>query len=205
MDSVFAPADGSVPRTITIRVGELRQESPDLWSVAVDVTGFKTDYHTRAYGADWLNTITGAMGLIRWLAGGKVQDDGGTIKPLLLPPRDPEPTGITPCGGWLHPPVQHVPAGLRGASIIETTSVFTPADGGAPRTITIRVSDLHQDPDEAWSVTVDVIGFDVDEHVRVKGADWVNALEGAALFLREGAGQKIKDDGGTISPELLPP
>lgn len=52
---------------------------------------------------------------------------------------------------------------------------------------------------------VDVLGFDADDHVQIKGADWVNALEGAALFLRERVGTKVKDDGGTMVPELLPP
>ena len=86
MTSTFTPADGGAPRTITIRISDLRQEPNDLWSVAVDVTGFKTDDHTRAYGADWLNAIEGAVILIRELAGGKVKDYGGTITPLLLPP-----------------------------------------------------------------------------------------------------------------------
>ncbi len=83
--STFAPSDGGAPRTITIRMSDLRQEPNELWSVAVDVLGFKTDDHTRAYGADWLNAIEGAAGLIRALAGGKVKDYGGTITPLLLP------------------------------------------------------------------------------------------------------------------------
>jgi hypothetical protein len=86
MISTFTPTDGSAPRTITIRISDLRQEPNELWSVAVDVLGFKTDDHTRAYGADWLNAIEGAAILIRELAGGKVKDYGGTITPLLLPP-----------------------------------------------------------------------------------------------------------------------
>lgn len=89
--------------------------------------------------------------------------------------------------------------------LIEMTSVFTPADGSASRTITIRVSDLQQDPDDLWSVAVDVIGFKTDDHVRIKGADWLNAIEGAAGFIRQLAGGKVKDYGGTISPLLLPP
>jgi hypothetical protein len=84
--STLTLTDGSAPRTITIRISDLRQEPDDLWSVAVDVLGFKLDDHTRAYGADWLNAIEGAALLIRELAGGKVRDYGGTITPLLLPP-----------------------------------------------------------------------------------------------------------------------
>jgi hypothetical protein len=206
MTSVFKPADGSSPRTITIRISDLQQDTDDLWSVAVDVVGFKTDNHVRLKGADWLNAaIDGTMGFIRHLAGGRVQDDGGTITPLLLPPRDPEPTGTTPAGGWLRPPAQQVPEGQRDVLLAEMISVFEPADGSAPRTITIRISDLKQDPNVTWTVIVDVVGFDANEHARINGADWVNALEGAALFLRETVGTKVKDDGGTISPLLLPP
>ena len=40
--------------------------------------------------------------------------------------------------------------------------------------------------------------------MRLKGADWLNAIEGATGFLRALAGGKVKDDGGTITPPLLP-
>ena len=87
---------------------------------------------------------------------------------------------------------------------LEMVSTFMPADGSAPRTITIRISDLRQDPDDLWSVAVDVLGFKSDDHVRIKGADWLNAIEGAAGFIRGLAGAKVQDDGGTITPLLLP-
>ncbi len=89
--------------------------------------------------------------------------------------------------------------------IVEMISTFAPADGSEPRTTTIRISDLREDPDGLWSVAVDVVGFETDDHVRLKGADWLNAIEGAAGFLRALAGGKVKDDGGTITPLLLPP
>jgi hypothetical protein len=88
---------------------------------------------------------------------------------------------------------------------VETTSTFTPSDGGALRTITIRISDLRQENDDLWSVAVDVLGFKTDDHTRAYGADWLNALEGAALLIRELAGGKVRDYGGTITPALLPP
>ena len=88
---------------------------------------------------------------------------------------------------------------------IEMISTFVPADGGASRTITIRVSDLREDPDGLWSVAVDVLGFKTDDHTRTYGADWLNAIEGAAILIRELAGGKVRDYGGTIAPLLLPP
>lgn len=86
MVSTFTPADGTPPRTITIRIHDLREEPTGLWSIAVDVTGFKTDDHVRLQGADWLNALEGATGFIRALAGGKVKEYGGKIVPELLPP-----------------------------------------------------------------------------------------------------------------------
>jgi hypothetical protein len=44
-------------------------------------------------------------------------------------------------------------------NIIEMISTFAPADGSAPRTITIRISHLRQEPNELWSVAVDVVEF----------------------------------------------
>lgn len=83
--STLTMPDGSL-RTITIRIHDLRQDSEDLWSVAVDIEGFKTDDHVRIKGCDWLNAIEGATLFIRGLAGGKVQDSGGTIVPHIVPP-----------------------------------------------------------------------------------------------------------------------
>jgi len=87
---------------------------------------------------------------------------------------------------------------------VEMTSTFTPADGSASRIVTVRIRDLRQDPDDLWSVAVDVTGLGSDDHVRCKGADWLNAMEGAAAFLRALVGGYVKDDGGTMIPPLYP-
>ncbi|WP_437944196.1 hypothetical protein WMF27_14505 [Sorangium sp. So ce281] len=52
---------------------------------------------------------------------------------------------------------------------------------------------------------MDVLGFKTDDHVRLKGADWLNAIESAAGFIRRLAGGKVRDYGGTMTPLLLPP
>jgi hypothetical protein len=88
---------------------------------------------------------------------------------------------------------------------VEQISTFTPSDGSTPSIITIRISDLREETDGLWSVAVDVTGFKTGDHVRIRGADWLNAIEGAALFIRELAGGKVKDDGGTITPPLHAP
>jgi hypothetical protein len=91
--STLTMPDGST-RTITIKIHDLRQDAADLWSVAVDVEGFKTDDHTRIYGIDWLNAIQGATIFLRGLAGGQVQNLGATIDPHIVPPEREVPTEV---------------------------------------------------------------------------------------------------------------
>ena len=54
LTTTFTPADGSSPRTITLRVSDARPD-PDgfTWSVAVDVLGFKYDDSVRLKQVDW--------------------------------------------------------------------------------------------------------------------------------------------------------
>jgi hypothetical protein len=105
----------------------------------------------------------------------------------------------------LQPGIWDVPQELRKPMIdIQMTSTFAPADGSPSRVVTIRISDLREDPDGLWSVAVDETGFKSENHVRIKGADWLNAVEGAAAFLRALVGGRVKDDGGTMTPSLLP-
>lgn len=85
MTSTLTPSNGSAQRIITVRISDLRQDADGLWSVAVDVTGFRAEHHVRARGADWLGAIEAATGVVRTLVGGKVEEYGGTITPLLLP------------------------------------------------------------------------------------------------------------------------
>ena len=44
LTTTFTPADGSSPRTITLRISDVRPD-PDgfTWSIAVDVLGFRYD------------------------------------------------------------------------------------------------------------------------------------------------------------------
>jgi hypothetical protein len=90
--------------------------------------------------------------------------------------------------------------------MLELTTTFTPADGSAPRTITLRISDVRADPDgHTWSVAVDVLGFKNDESVRLKQVDWPSAIQDAAHFIIGRVTDKVEHaGGGTLDPPIHP-
>jgi hypothetical protein len=91
--------------------------------------------------------------------------------------------------------------------MLELITTFTPADGSAPRTITLRISDVRPDVDGAtWSVAVDVLGFKNDESVRLKQVDWAHAIMDAARFIARRVTDKVEvAGGGTLTPPIHPP
>jgi len=82
--------------------------------------------------------------------------------------------------------------------MLELITTFTPADGGAPRPITLRISDVRQ-TGASWSAQVDVLGFALDYTGRVHGVDWMQAIELAARFI---ASECRKE--GTFEPLIYP-
>lgn len=90
--------------------------------------------------------------------------------------------------------------------MFELIAKFTPADGSAPRTVTLRISDVRRDPDGTWSIAVDVLGFKYDDSVRLKQVDWAHAIEDAARFVVKMVADKIElEGGGTLDPPIHPP
>jgi hypothetical protein len=91
--------------------------------------------------------------------------------------------------------------------MLELITTFTPANGSAPRTITLRISDVRPDPDgQTWSVAVDVLGFEDENRVRLKQVDWPNAIRDAAKFITTMATGKVSAaGGGTLDPPIFPP
>ena len=90
--------------------------------------------------------------------------------------------------------------------MLEFTTLFTPADGSAPRTITLRIGDLRQEPDGVWSVAVHVLGFKHDEKVRLAQVDWAQAIHDAAQFVVRRVADKVEHaGGGTLEPPIYPP
>lgn len=87
---------------------------------------------------------------------------------------------------------------------VENVSIVTMPDG-SQRTITIKIHDLRQEAEDLWSVAVDILGFVTDDHTRTYGVDWLNAIEGATIFIRQLAGGKVQDYGATIVPHIVPP
>ena len=91
--------------------------------------------------------------------------------------------------------------------MFELITKFTPADGSASRTITLRISDVRRDSDgTTWSVAVDVLGFDYDDSVRLKQVDWAHAIRDAAQFVARMVTDKVElAGGGTLDPPIHPP
>src|SRR5262245_47200458 len=89
-------------------------------------------------------------------------------------------------------------------AMFELKAQFTPADGGAPRPITLRISDVRQDKPDEWSIAVDVLGFHFDTSVRLpKAGDWAEAIEHAARFVAQVVNDKIETEGGgTLEPPI---
>ncbi len=91
--------------------------------------------------------------------------------------------------------------------MLELATTFTPADGSAPRTITLRISDVRPDADGAtWSVAVAILGFEHDDRVRLKQVDWPSAISDAANFIASRVTDKVElAGGGTLEPPICPP
>lgn len=90
--------------------------------------------------------------------------------------------------------------------MIEHVTTFTPADGSAPRTITLRIGDLRPDPDGDWTVAAEVLGFERDVRTRLKQVDWPLAVRDAARFVADiVTGFAENSGGGTLNPLVYPP
>ncbi|KYF69417.1 hypothetical protein [Sorangium cellulosum] len=88
LTTTFTPADGSSPRTITLRISDVRPD-PDgfTWSIAVDVLGFQYDDSVRLKQVDWAAAIEDAGRFIKRMVADKVElAGGGTLDPPVLPP-----------------------------------------------------------------------------------------------------------------------
>ena len=87
LTTVFTPADGSPERTITLRIGDVRQD-PDgsTWSIAVEVIGFTHDDKVRLKQVDWPNAIRDAARFVSQRVTDKVElAGGGTLDPTIEP------------------------------------------------------------------------------------------------------------------------
>jgi hypothetical protein len=90
--------------------------------------------------------------------------------------------------------------------MLELTTTFTPADGSAPRTITLRISDVRPDPGgHSWSAAIEVLGFKNDDRLRVRQVDWTNAIkDGMNMIARRVTDQIELAGGGTLDPPIHP-
>ncbi|WP_437956316.1 hypothetical protein WME76_33435 [Sorangium sp. So ce119] len=88
LTTTFTPADGSSPRTITLRISDVRPDPEGFtWSIAVDVLGFEYDDSVRLKQVDWAAAIEDAGRFIKRMVADKVElAGGGTLDPPILPP-----------------------------------------------------------------------------------------------------------------------
>jgi hypothetical protein len=85
--TTFTPADGTTPRTITLRISDVRPDADGAtWSVAVDVLGFQYDDSVRLKQIDWTNAIKSAANFIAKMVTDKMSlAGGGTLNPPISP------------------------------------------------------------------------------------------------------------------------
>jgi hypothetical protein len=87
MVTTFTPADSSPPRTITLRIGDVRPD-PDghTWSIAVEILGFKHDDRVRLKQVDWAQAIADAGHFVARMVNDKLENaGGGTLDPVICP------------------------------------------------------------------------------------------------------------------------
>jgi hypothetical protein len=87
--TTFTPADGTEPRVITLRIGDVRPDADGrTWSVAVEILGFLRRSDTvRLKQADWPHAIRDAANFVIQ----RVTDEvglagGGTLDPPIHAP-----------------------------------------------------------------------------------------------------------------------
>lgn len=87
LQTIFTPTDGTPPRTITLRISDVRPD-PDgaTWSIAVDVLGFEYDDSVRLKQVDWAQAIVNAGQFVARMVNDKVENaGGGTLDPPICP------------------------------------------------------------------------------------------------------------------------
>lgn len=90
--------------------------------------------------------------------------------------------------------------------MIDHITKFTPADGSAPRMITLRIGDLRPNTEGNWTVAVEVLGFEHDTRSRLMQIDWPLAIRDAARFVAQVTTDCVElAGGGTLDPPVYPP
>lgn len=95
--TTFTPTDGSAPRAITLRIGDVRPDADgQTWSVAVEVLGFQHDDRVRLKQVDWAHAIEDAARFVISMVADKVElAGGGKLDPPIVPPRPPKSPDAT--------------------------------------------------------------------------------------------------------------
>ncbi|MBK8252624.1 MAG: hypothetical protein IPK82_08140 [Polyangiaceae bacterium] len=89
LTTTFTPADGTEPRIITLRIGDVRPDTDGrTWSVAVEILGFKRrSDKVRLKQVDWPHAIRDAANFVIQRVTDEVElAGGGTLDPPIHPP-----------------------------------------------------------------------------------------------------------------------
>lgn len=88
-----------------------------------------------------------------------------------------------------------------GSVVMEHVFTYTPAVGGEPIPIAVRIGEPVRDGD-AWVSVVEVSNFTHDDAVHIRGADWMQALAFAAEFAAKHC--SMLGASGTLDPPIHP-
>lgn len=89
MTTTFTPADGSEPRVITLKIGDVRPDADgETWSVAVEILGFaRRSDRVRLKQVDWPHAIRDAARFVIQRVADEVElAGGGTLDPPIHAP-----------------------------------------------------------------------------------------------------------------------
>ncbi len=77
----------------------------------------------------------------------------------------------------------------------ELNAIFTPASGGPPRSLTLRIGAPVRGQ-HSWSALVEILGFDEPHAAYTQGEDWAQVLELAAMVLPYALERMVHTAGG---------
>jgi hypothetical protein len=86
------------------------------------------------------------------------------------------------------------------AGALEQSATFTPAGGGSPSAVTLRISDVRREG-EQWGARVEIVGLGPTQRERVYADGWPQVIERAAQWLAELCAAQT----GTFAPPLVAP
>lgn len=96
LDVRFVPANGSPPRTITLRIGAPVRKTTS-WFAQIEIVGFDEPYSTHCQGEDWAQVLQLAAMVLPYALEGLVEAaGGGTLDPPFYRREAHDPSAVPP-------------------------------------------------------------------------------------------------------------